>query len=107
MVDTLTLQNTALRNTIYVLSWTNECVNAFKKWNDHYARHHSETLRVNGNDKTTIVLFHDLGIIAYRTPPGCLYSNAESLKAVKWETKQIKTTDENDNTKTKQLQKCI
>ena len=73
------------------LAWTNDCVNALnKRWNEHYAQHYTETLTVNGNDKTTIVLHRDLEIIAYRTPPGCLYSNAESLKVVKWETKQVK-----------------
>jgi hypothetical protein len=86
------------------LAWTNECVSALnKKWNEHYAQHHSETLTVNGNDKTTIILHRDLEIIAYRTPPGCLYSNAESLKVAKWETKQVKVTDESDKTKTKTI----
>ena len=53
--------------------------------------------------KQQLFLHRDLEIIAYRTPPGCLYPNAESLKVVKWETKQVKITDENDNAKTKTM----
>lgn len=67
-----------------------------QKWNEHYAQRHSETLTVNGNDKTTIILHRDLEIIAYITPPGCLYSNAEPLKVVKRETTQVKATGENE-----------
>ena len=86
------------------LAWTNECVNALnKQWNEHYAQHHAKTITVHGNDKTTIILHRDLEVIAYRTPPGCLYSNAESLKVVTWETKQVKVTDENSKTKSKTI----
>ena len=78
------------------LAWTNECVNALNKyWNEHYAANYQDTITVNGNDKTTIILHHDLELIAYKTPAGCLYSNAESLKVVKWKTIHVKdTTDD-------------
>ena len=34
------------------LAWTNECVTALnKRWNEHYANNHIETITVNGNDK--------------------------------------------------------
>ena len=67
------------------------CVNALnKQWRDHCAQHHTCTLTVNGNDKTTIVLHRGIALNAYRTPPGGLYSNAESLKVITWDTKQVK-----------------
>ena len=86
------------------LAWTNECVNALnKRWNEHYAKNQSQVLTVNGNDKTRIILYRNLEVIAYRTPPHCLYTNAESFKVVTWETKQVKVTDEHNKTKTKTI----
>jgi len=73
------------------IAWSNDCVNYLnKKWNEHYAEGKT-TLRVNGNDKTTILLHEGLELVAYNTPSSCAYSNAESLKVVGWEEKQIKT----------------
>jgi len=86
------------------LAWSNDCVKALnKRWNEHYAQNHSETITVNGHEKTTIILHRDLELLAYQTPPGCLYSNAESLKVVKWETKQVQITDEDGKTKSKTI----
>lgn len=60
------------------LACTNECVNGLiKQWHEHDAQHHSETLTVNGNGTTTSSVHRDLEILAYRTPPGGLYTNTE------------------------------
>ena len=80
---------------------TNECVNALKKMNEHYAQNRFDTITADGSDKTAVISHRDLEVISYRTPPGCLYSNAEPLKIVKLKTKQIKVTGQNNTTKNK------
>lgn len=69
------------------IAWSNECVNHLnKRWNEHYAQG-KEIIKVHGNDKTTILLYEGLELVAYRTPKSCVYSNAESLVVVGWKTK--------------------
>ncbi len=72
------------------LAWTNECVNSINKyWNEYYAKQHKNTLTVNGNDKTTIILYSGLEVVSYRTPYHCKYTNAETLTVERWNGKVV------------------
>ena len=61
------------------LAWTNDCVNALNmRWNERYANNHTETITVNGNDKTTIILHRDLEIVSHTEHRQVVYTPTQN-----------------------------
>ena len=60
------------------LCWTNRAVDAInKKWNEHYAKQHEQTVVVNGFKQSSFIVHKDLKIMAYTSRYGKYYNSEE------------------------------